>query len=50
MSIATELGRVGIYNKDFPSIKPPGPLITLCCKVKGMFHLLYNYYHKVHSH
>ena len=28
MSMATNFGRVGIYNKEFPSIKSPYPLIT----------------------
>ena len=33
MSMATNFGRAGIYNDEFPSIKPPDPLITWSCKV-----------------
>ena len=28
MSMAINFRRVGIYNKEFPSVKSPGPLIT----------------------
>ena len=32
MSIATKLGRMGIYNEELPSIKSQGPLITSLAK------------------
>ena len=33
MFVAVIFGMVGIYNKEFPSIKSPDPLITWSCKV-----------------
>ena len=33
MSMVIGLGRLGIYNQKFPSIKSPDPLITRSCKV-----------------
>ena len=33
MSMAINFGRVGMCNKEFPSIKSPDPLITWSCKV-----------------
>ena len=33
MSMAINFGWLGIYNEEFPSIKPPDPLITWPCKV-----------------
>ena len=33
MSMAINFGRVGVYNKAFPSIKLPDPLIMWSCKV-----------------
>ena len=33
MSMAINIGRVEIYNKEFPSIMSPNPLITWPCKV-----------------
>ena len=33
MSMAINLGSVGIYNEEFPFIKSPNTLITWSCKV-----------------
>ena len=33
MYMAINFGRVGMYNKEFPSIKSPDLLITWFCKI-----------------
>ena len=32
MTMVINVGRVGIYDEEFPSIKSPDPLITWTCK------------------
>ena len=50
MSMATELGKVVIYDEVLPTIKQHNPLITMPCKITYKLKSLHFHYHNAYGY